>query len=235
MMACAITLRFVLRLALLASLLMPAWVAQAENPAWPVVAAPPDVPLSSAGASISLGGLPMRIHVFATDKSTDDILDFYREQWGTRRVENKVKGATVIGRKEGDYFTTVQVTSSAGLTKGVVAITRLTAPASAPSYDPFQAPFNSKVLSDMQSVDGGKISRQTIFTNTQSTTTNRDRLVAMMEAEGMKLEVEGAPDAQRGQALFFRGGGQEAIAAITRNGAESAVVLSVTSVLKVRE
>jgi hypothetical protein len=198
-------------------------------PEWPTVASPEKA--SSVAQQMNLNGLPMRIQVFSSSKSVSEVVDFYRRTWGEKHVENKLRQTVVLGRGEGGFYTTVQLTPTAAGVSGVIAVTDLKAAASNAQRLPFKPPLSSKVLSDMESEDAGKTSRHTVFTNTHSLDVNRERITQMLKEKGLVLEQEGKSTNGSGNALFFRGGKREATAVISRNGDQTAVVLNVVTSL----
>jgi hypothetical protein len=215
------------RLLLLCSVLA---VARASaEPAWPDVAAADGTVVTSVARQTTLNGLPMEIQLFSSRKTPAELLDFYRRIWGERHVENSLRGTTILGRAQGEFYTTVQIKPSINGAQGVIAVTRLK-PADRDPRKEFQPPLGSRMLSDMASEDAGKTSRHLVFTNTQPVDLNRDRLVDQMKEKGMSLQRIGK-QGDDGDALFFAGQNKEAIAVITRAGDHTSVVLNITSIL----
>jgi hypothetical protein len=203
--------------------------AQAEA-AWPDVAMPGGVSITSVARHTALNGMPMRIDMFSSRKTAAELLDFYRHEWGARHVENTIRGTTVIGRVQGEFYITVQIKPAARGAQGVIAVTRMNAPVQAQSSG-FQFPPGSRILSDMESEDFGKTSRHLVFTNTYSLDVNRDRLVDLMKEKGLSLERIGKPREAGGDALFFKGKNKEAIAVVAQQSGQTSVVLNITSQL----
>lgn len=198
--------------------------------AWPGVATPEGVSMTSVARHMTLNGMPMRIDVFSSRKTAAELLDFYRHEWGAQHVENTIRGTTVIGRVQDEFYITVQIKPAANGAQGVIAVTRMKTLAQVQSSG-FHLPPGSRILSDMESEDFGKTSRHLVFTNTYSLDVNRDRLVDLMKEKGLSLERVGKPQEADGDALFFRGKNKEAIAVVARKSGQTSVVLNITSQL----
>ena len=198
--------------------------------AWPNVPIPSDASIASVARHTALNGLPIRIDVFSSRKKAKELIEFYRHEWGERHVENVFGGTTIMGRAEGEFYTTVQIKPAASGAQGVIAVTRMTTSAQVQGNQ-LQLPSGSRILSDMESEDFGKTSRHLVYTNTYSLDVNRDRLVDLMKEKGLSLERVGKPGEADGDALFFQGRNKEAIAVIAHKSGQTSVVLNITSQL----
>ena len=204
-------------------------LAQAES-AWPDVAMPAGVNLVSVARNTTLNGVPMRIDMFTSRRPAAELLDFFRREWGARHVENVFRGATVMGRAQGEFYVTAQIKPVANGAQGIVAVSRMKTAAQGEGSN-FRFPSGSRILSDMESEDIGKTSRHLVVANTYSPTVNREWLVDRMTEKGLSLERAGKPRETEGEALFFKGRSKEAIATIARTGGQTSVVLNITSQL----
>jgi hypothetical protein len=198
--------------------------------AWPDVAIPEGAHVASVARHSTLNGIPMQIEVFSSRISVAELLDYYRHEWGAQHVENRLRGMTIIGRAKGEFYTTVQIRPAPHGSQGVIAVARMNAAVQTQNGG-FQLPPGSRILSDMESEDLGKISRHLVFTNTCSVDVNRDRLVELMHEKGLSLERIGKPGETDGGALFFKGRNKEAIAVIVQKSGQTSVVLNITSQL----
>lgn len=203
---------------------------------WPTIPLPASAQPINVGKGFSAQGVPMDVRAFVSKQPVEDIARWYRQQWAPAVVENRVRGQTVLGRRVGDYYESVQLEATLGGTRGLVALTRVDRPQQ--RRDENQArlrkwlsrmPADTRVVSDLSSQDGDKQSLFLVMTNAQSESLNRDRLAALMVEDGYVLEREFSAAASRasapmlgapgtgGRTLAFRGGGKEALATIYRD------------------
>lgn len=215
-------------LPLLLFALMQATAATAAE-SWPTIALPEGIAASPVGETIVHDGIPMRVAVFVTPMSPAALGDWFRDSLGARHVENRIGETTVIGRAEGAYYQSVQLTPAGSGTRGVLAVTPLEALAvvqTRATGESLPGPDDSRTMSDTRAEDGGRISRHLVYTNRHSPELNRDRLLAWLKDRGYALERAVRPEGQAGEALFLRGPDREAIAVIARRVDETTVVLN---------
>lgn len=199
---------------------------------WPSPALPDAVTAASVAEAMTLNGVPMRIRAFVSEKRPEELLDFYRHAW-PRHVENRVGDATVLGRADGEFFTTVQVAAAGAGSRGVIAVTRRSSPTKGDrTQDTYRLPVGSELVSDMTSEDSGRLSRHMVFTNGRSVETNRDEIVGLLADKGFRLDREATSGGKSGQALFFSGRDREAIAVLSRAPGKTAVVMNVVTRLE---
>ena len=143
-------------------------------------------------------GRPARMFRFETNDSEREVLGFFRDQFGAKRVvENRVKKDPVIATRQGDYFLTVQLHPlSPKVMQGTVMITNiagrpLTSEVSADTRR--MLPPDSRVVSTMQSDDAGKRSLLLMAMNQNSTAANREHVVQAMQQRGFRIVREDAP------------------------------------------
>ena len=174
--------------------------AQTQMPAWPEVKAPPNARIETIAGNMVLNGKPCRLTRFEVRASDAEVLAFYREQFGAKRVvENRVKNDPVIATRQGEHFVTVQLHAlGAGTLQGTVMTTLLTAKAasSAVLVDTQKLlPTDSKVISTLQTDDAGKQSLMVVGVNQNSPRANRDHVLEAMLVRGFRLSKEDAPAA----------------------------------------
>ncbi len=145
---------------------------------WPEIEPPPQSHVVWVGQDMKINGVPLRVQQFDSSLAADDVLTFYRAHWGSRQerksVENKRGDFSVIGRKEGDYYLTVEVKNSARSgSEGFLSVSRLPG-VDKPDMSPGELPMNSgsKVLWVMDSSDAGKSSKQVTLFNRDSVKSN---------------------------------------------------------------
>ncbi len=170
----------------------------------------------------------MRMHRILSHQSVKDILGFYRDALGPRLAERNVAGSTILSQERGDYFITVKVRPlSAKLNEVLVSASDMVEAKRAANRPlGFSLPANSMVMSDMESLDAGKRSRQLVVSNRQALGTNIQVLTQELAVRG--FGPDGAPvrdtDAQYVQQ--FKGDGREAQLTVVRQAGISHIVLT---------
>ncbi|MDQ6679431.1 MAG: hypothetical protein M3Y67_00500, partial [Pseudomonadota bacterium] len=142
------------------------------------------------------------------------------------RLGNKL----VLGRAQAEHYVSVQIEAAGSGSRGVVAVSNLQLAHDSQSKVQANAdhwlarlPAGTRLLSHMESRDGGKLSRHLVAANTQDEALNRERLVGLLAGEGFALERESPADdalllrsssagVAASRLLFFKGEGKEAIA-----------------------
>jgi hypothetical protein len=175
-------------------------LAQAQTQVWPEVKAPPNARVETIASSMVLNGKPSRLTRFEVRASDAEVLAFYREQFGAKRVvENRVKNNPVIATRRGDHFITVQLHAlGADRLQGTVMTTLLTAKAASSTVlvdTQKLLPSDTKVVSTLQTDDAGKQSLMVVGVNQNSPRANRDHVLEAMLARGFRMTKEDVPAA----------------------------------------
>jgi hypothetical protein len=191
-----LTVRALVRLAGLSALGAYAALAHAEP--WPEISVPAQARVEVVADNMLLNGKPCRLTRFEVRSSDAEVLAFYREQFGAKRVvENRVRKDPVIATRKGEYFITVQLHAlGSGALQGTVMTTLLTAKpmTSAVLADTQKVlPTDTKVVSTVQTEDAGKRSLMVVGMNQNSPRANRDYVLEAMLARGFKLTREDTP------------------------------------------
>lgn len=225
--------------------------ARAEG--WPVVDLPMEVRSFDVGQQVNLNGLPMRLRGFVSALSPKAAAEAFRQSLGKPLVENMLGNTLVLGRAQGEHYISVQIEAAGAGSRGIVGVAHLKS-----AYDNRSAtrentqrwlsrlPAGSRLLSQMESQDGGKLSRHLVIANTQAQALNRERLISLLADEGLVFERESVPDEHDAarmseelagsRMLFFKGANKEAIATVSRDGSgQTTMVLNViTSLERIR-
>lgn len=177
----------------LAALGVLAAIAHAE--VWPEPKTPPNARVETIAGNMVLNGKPVRMTRFDLLASDADVLAFYREQFGAKRVvENRVKDDSVIATRQGDYFVTVRLHElGGGRLQGTVMTTLLAAKSvsSAVLVDTQKVmPTDTQVVSTVQTDDAGKQSLLVVGVNLNSPRANRDHVLEALVARGFRLTKE---------------------------------------------
>jgi hypothetical protein len=157
---------------------------------WPEIEAPPKSTLEWVGKDMKLNGVPLRIQRFESSLSPDEVLTFYRVHWGSQQekksVENKQGSYSVIGKRDGDYYLTVEVKAgTTSASEGLLNVSRLPS-VGKPDMSPGDLPMNSgsKVLWVMDSNDAGKTSKQVTLFNRDSVQSNASYYDNALQSRG---------------------------------------------------
>lgn len=202
---------------------------------WPEIEAPPRSTLEWVGKDMKLNGVPLRIQHFESSLSPDEVLTFYRSHWGSQQdkksVENKQGSYNVIGKRDGDYYLTVEV--KAGKTtasEGLLNVSRLPG-VDKPDMSPGDLPMNSgsKVLWVMDSNDAGKTSKQVTLYNRDSVQSNALYYDHALQSRGwVKRQDSRAKDTpDENNLLSYAKGGQEwTLEIVHKRGSQATLVVS---------
>lgn len=209
---------------------------------WPVIALPKSAIPYSIGEHLIVAGLPMRLQGFVSTATPISIASWFRRSLGTPLMENVVARKLVLGRPYGEYFVSIQLEAVGGGTRGLISVAHLKAGYEAQSETKSsmerllaRLPSGSRLVSDISSVDRGKLARHLVISNSYHEEVNRNRLTAMMRDDGLVLEQDAqvADEAARtmsastnnGRAMFFKGPRKEAVAVILMNAAGQTTVI----------
>ena len=153
------------------------------------VAGPPEFPLTDdmrvvrLGDSLRVNGNDVNVRTFTSTESAQEIVDFYREEWGEEKnpepgytVNNLKQPWTLITRIEDDYLMTVQVQPSDNEgSKGMLAVSRLPDRNRAPKLgEGFPSMGGSDVINEVVSKDPGQSGRTMMVGNKHDMATNVD-------------------------------------------------------------
>lgn len=195
---------------------------------WPKIPFPVDARIESIGENVRLNGVPMRLYRVWNRTSNQNVIQFYRSALGSKSVERDLLGDRLFAQGLGDYFLTVRVKKrAADLTETWVSVSDARA-ARESSGRPLgmELPVNSRVLSDMESLDAGKSSRQLVLLNKLSADTNVAFFTEALQAKGLKAESLGSHSGEEGQSRLFKGPSGEARLVVLKKGEFSNVVLT---------
>lgn len=208
--------------------------ARGQAAAWPALHTPPGARMQTVAGDMVFNGKPCRVLRFEAKATDSELLAFYREQFGPRHVENRVRGDRVIATRQGDYFHTVQLHSiDPQHTQGTLMTTLLRDTGStAVSAEMVKVlPAETAVLSTIQSSDGGQRSVMVVGINLDSARANRDHVLAALQARGFHMRKDDAANA-RAFALVLSSGSEEVAVTITDAGPYRSVLLNRTKELK---
>jgi len=213
---------------------------------WPQIAIPEGIKLSEQGGPISVNGMPLQMRGFTSTAAPARVAALFQQSLGQPLMDNTVGVKRVIGRSHGAHYVTVQIEPGVTGTRGVIAVTELTAAMSnAASTRAADQQLLSRLAAGFQIVsrtaseDNRRRVEHVVLTNTHSVGLNAASVKNMLRIEGFVLERETTPGGQSGvdhrpatreaTTLFFRKAGSEAVAVISRDDkGMTAVVLNTT-------
>ncbi|MRX11420.1 hypothetical protein GJ697_26705 [Pseudoduganella sp. FT25W] len=213
---------------------------------WPGAPLPDDAESFRIGPRMTVDGTPMQLQGFQSPQRPEALVSWFRAQLPPPLLENTVNGKLVLGHPQGNYFITIQLAASGQGTRGVVAVSDLRGAmiqraAGDAAADKLLAgfPAGTQVVGAMNATEQARSATFVALVNRYSEEVNRERLVELLQADGLRLEraaqADPASEAQLpsgvtvGSTLFFRGDGKEATAVITR-GADNQVTVVLNTV-----
>jgi hypothetical protein len=165
----------------------------------PEIPMPEDARVTRMGESMRVNGNDVIIRTFTSKESAQDVVDFYREEWGESRnaepgytINNLKKPWTLISRIENEYLITVQVRAdSDDASFATVAISRLSDRSRAPKLgEGFPTMGGSDVLNEVVSKDLGQSGRTMMLGNKHDMATNVDFYREQYGAGGWAFDLD---------------------------------------------
>lgn len=112
------------------------------------------------GRQMALDGMPMSVKMFSYRGSPKNVVDFYLSTWkvmGNGKLRNDSLGSRIIlGYELDEFFYSVQLEVRAGVVEGKVVVTPTPLNYRTSRSSLLPIPPRSKVLSKVESLDGGK-------------------------------------------------------------------------------
>ncbi len=200
----------------------------AVHAAWPNIGFPQGAQVEAIGDQVRLNGIPMRMYRVVSKLSHHDLVNFYRGELGDRRAESRVSDSVILAQERGDYFITVKIRAlSAKVTEVLVSASDMVeAKRSAHRSLGFGLPADSVVLSDMESVDAGKRSRQLVINNGHTLDTNVVALTQELAAHGLQPDGDPERHTDSEHVQMFKGAQQEGRLTVVRRAGKSHIVLT---------
>ena len=195
---------------------------------WPSLPYPDKAKVETIGEQMRLNGVPMRMHRVLSGQSVEHTVDFYKKVLGAKYAEAEFYGAHILSQERGNYFITVKVSRlNANLTEILLSISDGRASNTAGSMPQgFVLPSDSELLSDIESLDDGKSSRQLIFNNAHSMQTNADFITKVLQDKGYTLQPKLAIKRPNSISLMFEGSKREARLVVSQDEDGSNAVLT---------
>jgi len=213
---------------------------------WPSLPSPRGAKVEGIGENVRLNGVPMRMHRVLSQSGAEEMLGFYRDALGDEHKEVRVRRkradgsyfyTQVLSTLKDEYLISIRVTQlGPELTETLVAMSD-GRPSESTRGLPlgFSLPAETRVLSDMESVDAGKHSRQLVFSNAHAMQVNEHFLIDMLRAKGYRMQPNLRQKTEHGVSLMFAGEGREAMVVLNRLKSKTSVVMTTISSQKLSE
>lgn len=205
-------------------LMVPLWAVAA----WPQLPLPANARMEPVGTQVRLNGIPMRIQRVLVRQEPEVLIRHYRDVLGPRHAVERLQDRLILSQGRDDYFVTISIRAlRSGETEALVSVADVRAARQAAGRPlGVRLPADSAVLSDMESVDAGKRSRQLVLSNAHAIPANLDALSRELAARGM--QPDGPPLRQRASehVQFFKGDKREAQLTLVRRAGETGIVLT---------
>jgi hypothetical protein len=163
--------------------------------AWPRVALPGVAHAHGSYAGFMVDGRPTHIQSFVVPRSLDSTVAWFRRHLGSDSVVNRLdSGGWVVGRLQGDYYLSVELSRGPGNTTSGVAVVSLfhdavqrrrRAARRALSELP-NLPSDAHVLRDVESRDGDRREQELVIDDSDSLAWNARCLSQGLRASGMR-------------------------------------------------
>jgi len=220
------------------ALFKPAFAAP-DDARWPHVRIPPQVETFDVGQETIVDGAPVRMRGFVSTATPAALATSFRQVLGKPLMEDRRGNTLMLGRREGQFYMTVQLDPVGSGTRGTIAVTR-------PPVDKEDAdvarrllpalPPGSTLASHTTSIDGDIRADHDAIVNSHSIGVNNEYVQRLLRAEGFILERDFTPPRGAGQGarsrvtasartLFFKGPNAEAIAVLSSDSVGRSVIV----------
>lgn len=212
--------------------------AQAHAQGWPSITIPGGVTTFDMGEQMTSNGLPTQVRGLLSKATPAQLASRFRASLGQPIAEDTLASKLILGKALGEYYVTVQIEPAGAGARGLIAVSKLSAAlAQLPETHQAEANFKSKflpgskLLSRIDTIDGGKRASLLVFSNGHAPDLNIAHLKKVLRGDGFALEradTTAAPAAGplHGTTLFFKGRDEEAVAVVYRAMDGTAIVLN---------
>lgn len=196
---------------------------------WPEIPFPEGTKIESIGEQVRLNGVPMRMHRLHLKVNAEKSIRFYRDHLGPRLAEQALPGGErILSQGRGDYFLTLRIRPiSERASMALISVSDVRAAKEAANRPlGFNLPADTRVLSDLESTDAGKRSRQLVFRNRLDLETNRQSLARELLARGFQPVNTPSRKKPDSQVIYFQGDRREAQLTLARRDGLTQAVLT---------
>ncbi len=204
-------------------------VAQAAND-WPDVPVPDGVQVEWAADAMVFNGVPMQIFSFDYLPGVKALLEFYDKEWtneGTEFKQHKSNQWEILSAPHGEHYVTIQITDTGNGAYAQVGISNWgavgdTLPELGKGFPRLPA---SRVMSDINAVDGGSRSRTLLIENGHSIASNFRYYLSHFSQQNWNVIQQTMDPRQTGALLSVNKGGRELELVVSRQGSKSHIVI----------
>jgi len=216
------------RIPLAAALVLAVGPAMAAS--WPTAKLPEDTDSATVTKHMIYNGVEMRTLIFRSRQTTDQMLAYFRKQWGPKVVANDFEGWKILGHRDGDYYVTVQVRPDGEGSRGDIGMTLI--PEKRQKIElghGVPRPDNTVVFNDIEYPDDDTAARTLAMVNKLSPQQNSAYYISKMRSDGWTNAGDNTCAAGvAGCLLNYERGKQRMTVAITRGDNHSNIVVNLT-------
>ena len=196
--------------------------------AWPQLPAPSNARVESVGEQLRLNGIPMRTQRVLTARQPEEVARHYRDALGPRHASERLSDRMILSQGRDEFFISVSIRPlAAGVTEALVSVADAREARQAAGRPlNIRLPPDSAVLSDMESVDGGKRSRQLVLSNAHAIPANLGALSRELAARGMRPDGPPLRQSAAEHVQLYKGDRREAQLTLVRRAGETRIVLT---------
>lgn len=206
---------------------------------WPQVPLPKQVDVFKVGNEMVVNGMPVRMQGFISRAAPGELAASMRQLLGSPLMEDRHGATLVLGRGEGPFYITVQISPLGSGTRALIAVTKpplSEQPTNTAAERRLLSAFppGSTLTGHTASIDGAAHADQAAIVNSHSIDINTEHVKRMMHGDGLTLEREARPKqgSQPGMSasagartMFFKRAGAEAVAVVARNESGNTVIV----------
>lgn len=206
---------------------------------WPQIPLPKQVDRFKVGNEMVVNGMPIRMQGFISRAGPAELAASMRQLLGSPLMEDRHGATLVLGRGEGPYYITVQISPLGSGTRALIAVTKphvseQPTDTAAERHLLSAFPPGSTLTGHTSSIDGTAHADQAAIVNSHSIDINTEHVKRMMHAEGFALEREARPRqgprpgmsvSPGAKTMFFKRTGAEAVAVVARNESGNSVIV----------
>ncbi|MDQ2736440.1 MAG: hypothetical protein M3Y55_15940, partial [Pseudomonadota bacterium] len=133
---------------------------------WPTIRLPNEVHPFDIAQQVTLNGVSMRLRGFVSSLDPAAAAAAFRQSLGAPLIENMFGNRRMLARAQGAHYISVQIERASSGSRGIVAVTDLESVQASREVTESSAehwlsrlPVGSRLLSQMESLDGDKLSR----------------------------------------------------------------------------
>jgi len=195
---------------------------------WPKVESPPQTQTTNFAQEMFYQGIPMRIKTFNSKISKQRVLEFYRDKWDKKYLEDWFGPWKQISHQKNNYFITIQVQSSGEESSygriSVMQIPDKDAPAITLGQGIAVLP-ETTIVNDVTSNDSNTNSRNVIAHNNHSIESNGNYYQRHYSNKKWGTVLDKTVK-QGNRVLVFRKGNKESVVVLQKIGSTSYIQLN---------